>query len=137
MPAIDQCEPQVIRAFQKQGWAVTHQPFPIRVVGEQGVLADLRLQHKTNETAIIVVEVKCFSQRRSILDEFYHAVGQYLLYRSALDLKGIDSPLYLSVPSAIYASFFSRKTVQRVINSAKIKVIVVDIEREEILSWIG
>jgi len=66
-----------------------------------------------------VIEVKCFSEKRSVFDEFYHAVGQYLLYRNALILKKIDVPIFLSVPVNIYDTFFQRKTVQAVIEDAK------------------
>ncbi len=136
MPAIDQCEHHVILALQKAGWLVTHQPFPIRISREEGVYADLRLQRISGITNIIIIEVKCFSEKRSVLDEFYHAVGQYLLYRNALVLKQINVPLFLSVPMNIYDTFFQRKMVQAVIEDAKIKVVVIDIEQEVVVRWV-
>jgi XisH protein len=136
MPAIDQCEPHIIKALEKAGWQVTHHPFPIRISRDEGVFADLRLRHRDNKRTIIVVEVKCFSEKRSLLDEFYHAVGQYLLYRNILTLSNIDVPLYLSVPSNIHSSFFRRKTIQAVVQDAKIRLIVVDMEQEEIVKWL-
>lgn len=81
MPALDQCEPQVIRALQKAGWVVTHQPLQIRVSRNEAVYADLRLIQPAVKQTIIIVEVKCFAGKRSLLDEFYHAVGQYIVYR--------------------------------------------------------
>ncbi|GIK65142.1 MAG: hypothetical protein BroJett018_29360 [Chloroflexota bacterium] len=136
MPAIDQCELNVIRALEKLGWRVTDQPFPIRLSRNEGVYADLRLRSTDGQQSIIVVEVKCFSEKRSILDEFYHAVGQYLLYREALHLKNITVPLYLSVPRTIYDTFFARRMVQAVLKNANIKIMVVDIELEEVIQWI-
>jgi XisH protein len=136
MPVIDQCEPQVVAALQKAGWIVTHQPFPIRISREEGVYADLRLRHTDDKQTIIVVEVKCFSEKRSVLDEFYRAVGQYMLYRNAMTLKHIDVPLYLSVPFDTYSRFFNRDMIQAVIQDAKISIIVIDVGREEIAQWL-
>lgn len=137
MPAIDQCEPQVIRAFQKAGWVVTDQPYFIRVGEEEAIFADLRLEHLQEKQPIIVVEVKCFARKSAMIDEFYHAVGQYVFYRNALQLRGLLTEIYLSVPADVYMSFFMRQTIQSVINDVKIKVVVVDIDKEEIVSWIG
>lgn len=137
MPAIDQCEPQVVRAFEKAGWVITDEQFPIYVSKREFVFADLRIQHVAESQTILVVEVKCFSSKRSLLDEFYHAVGQYAVYRNALRLAGINVNLYLSVPSHIYDTFFDRAMVNETIKDVRIKMVVVDLEREEIVSWIS
>lgn len=136
VPAIDQCEPQVVRALEKAGWVVIDQPFAIRVSRQEGILADLRLRNLQNSITVIVVEVKCFSERKSFWDEFYHAVGQYLVYRNALKLLNIESDIYLSVPLAAYTKFFDRRTVQAVLNDVIINIVVVDLEREEVVTWI-
>jgi hypothetical protein len=135
MPALDTCEPQIIRALEKAGWIVTHQPFAIRVAKDEGVFADVRLQHADHANVIIVVEIKCFSEKRSLLDTFYHAVGQYLVYRNALMLKHMEADLYLTVPKTVFEDFFQRLSVQSVVKDAKIKLIVIDFEREEITQW--
>ena len=70
-----------------------------------------------------------------MLDEFYHAVGQYLTYRNALDLNNIHSSLYLAVPLVIYSTFFQKPLVQAVIRDTQIKLIVADLEKEEIVTW--
>ena len=136
MPAIDECEPQVIRALHKAGWLVTDNPLHIHVAKRETIFIDLRLEHIPDATSIIVIEVKCFSSTRTILDEFYQAIGQYLFYRSVLKLLHFNVPLYLSVPKQVYDDFFNRVTVQDVINDAKIKLIVIDIEKEEVVSWL-
>lgn len=137
MPAIDQCEGQVVRALEKSGWLVTHQPFAIRINKSRAgyVYADLRLRQKTNNQRIIVVEVKCFASTRTQLDEFYQAVGQYISYRNALTINDMQLPVYLSVPSSIYATFFQIPLIATVVADAQIKLIVVDLEKEEIIRW--
>ena len=81
MPAQDACEPQIIRALEKAGWQMIARTVPIYLEHKRVVYADLSLQRERQQ--IIVVEVKCFSEKRPLLDQFYHAVGQYLFYRNA------------------------------------------------------
>ena len=139
MPAIDQCEEQVVRALEKAGWLVTHQPFAIRVNKSRAgyVYADLRLRQKTNNHAIVVVEVKCFDSSRTQLDEFYQAVGQYVSYRNALTINEMQIPVYLSVPSSVYMTFFQIPLITAVVDDTRINLVVIDLEKEEIMQWIS
>jgi hypothetical protein len=136
MPAIDECQPQIITALTKLGWQVTHQPFVIRISKTEGVFADLRLQHVSDHRTIIIVEVKCFTETRSILDEFYHIVGQYILYRQALLLKQIDTPLFLAMPIQAFEQLSQKQTIVSVLEQNQIKIIVVNLGREEVVAWI-
>ena len=138
MPAIDQCEPQVIRALEKAGWVVTHHPTAIRIDERKGnyVFADLRLRDSQSDKVIIVVEVKCFAETQPLLSEFYVAVGQYILYRNALAMNDLDLPLYLAIPLAPFNTFFQHPLIQSVLQDARIKLIVVDLELEEVVTWL-
>lgn len=135
MPAIDQCEPQVIRAFGKADWTVIQQPVSIPLRPGY-VHADLRLQHQQRQTNIIVVEVKCFPESRSVRDEFYHAIGQYLFYRALLKARGDSSDLYLTVPHEVYQRFFMDNLIQSILEDDKIQVVVVNLADEEITQWV-
>jgi len=137
MPAIDQCEDQVVRALQKAGWYVTHQPFAIQIDKSRAgyVYADLRLRQATNDQAIIVVEVKCFSSTRTQLDEFYQAVGQYVSYRNALSMNNMSLPVYLSVPLSVYDTFFQIPLIASVVDDMRIKLLVIDLRKEEVIQW--
>jgi hypothetical protein len=134
MPAIDHCEPQVIRAFEKAGWAVIQRPLTIRLSRERRVYADLLLEHQAQK--IIIVEVKCFTSGQSTLDELYHAIGQYMVYQAGLDTLGYVQPLYLVLPLIIYESLSNLEAIRLILTRAKIKVIVVDLDREEITVWL-
>lgn len=138
MPPSDICEPQVtqvIRAIEKAGFRLTHKQFAIRPTPEESfVYADLRFQH--DNQVIIVVEVKCFPFRSAFTEEFYQAVGQYLLYRNSLRLAGIEGELYLAVPFPIYVDYISeRASARATLTDASIKLIVVDLVSEEIIEW--
>jgi hypothetical protein len=137
VPAIDTCEPQVIRALEKAGWVVTDRPYAIRIYPKQGfVYADLRLRNRQQQTELVVIEVKCFLDNRPPLDEFYHAVGQYIYYRNALHLDNQALPLYLAVPLSVYNTFIQRDIVQATLKDAKINLVVVDLDAEAIAQWI-
>jgi hypothetical protein len=136
MPAVDSCEPAVIRAFEKAGWEILEQPVKLLIAKKEIFLADLRLRQVASHQTVVVVEVKCFSSE-NVLPDFYSAIGQYLHYRAALAIMGIDEPVYLSIPLSIFDDFFRRSSVQYVINDVKIKLVIVDLDHEEILQWIG
>lgn len=136
MPAIDQCEPIVIRALQKEGWFVVDQPFVIKVEREI-VFVDLRLHERENNRDIIIVEVKCFSDARKQLETFYHSVGQVLYYRQLLRLQQNDTKLYLALPLSAYSSLLQRPAVKLLVDEYLIPIIVIDLENEVVTQWLN
>jgi XisH protein len=137
MPAIDQCQPQIIRAFDKAGWDVSRKPVTLQIERDplRYVYVDLRLKNRNNRQTIIVVEIKCFADPNEFLGDFYTAVGQYAIYRSALDMNDDRSPLYLAVSLEAYNMQFHREIVQRTLDAVHVSVVVIDLEREEIVQW--
>jgi hypothetical protein len=136
MPAIDVCEPQMIRALEKRGWRVVRKPFLILVRGRGNVYADIALEEISTRRRIVVVEVKYFTQPNTVLDDFYSAVGQYLFYRNAIKLERGELPVYLAIPLPIYEELFSLPAVQTTVEDAKIKLIVADLVQDEIVIWV-
>jgi hypothetical protein len=136
MPAIDVCEPAVIRALEKAGWVVVDHPATIHLGRGKGnfIYADLRLRRHDSNQTIIIAEVKCFT--RGLLDEFYHAVGQYVVYRNVLRLNNIATSVYLALPQHIYDTFFQRAFVQATLDDIHMKLVIVDLEKEEATEWI-
>lgn len=59
MPAVDTCEPAIIRALQKEGWEILSKPMSIEY-GDTYVFADLQLQKLQGEIVqqIIINAVK-------------------------------------------------------------------------------
>jgi hypothetical protein len=60
MPAVDPCEPQIIRALAKAGWKVVARQILLRTAANEGVVVDLRFRHMSDQRRIMLVEVKCF-----------------------------------------------------------------------------
>jgi hypothetical protein len=134
--ALDSCHNQVVNALRKAGWRVNDKPVHMRTNG-LAVFADLEAQMNNGSFhKIIVVEVKCFNDPRFDQDELYRAVGQYLLYRSMQHIRGVDTPLYLAMPEPVYHRLFLKQVVQDVLQESRIKLIVIDIDREDVLRWL-
>ncbi len=137
MPVLDSCHEQVANALRKASWSVADKPVFLRADGLT-FFADIQAQLINGSVQqIIIVEVKCFSDERFDQDELYRAIGQYMLYRSVLQLRAPHLPLYLAVPSLVYERLFRKTIVQILVSGSGIRLIVVDIEREEIIQWIG
>jgi hypothetical protein len=82
VPAKDIYHDTVKRALQNDGWAITHDPFPLQI-GKKRLSADLgaeRLISAERGLQRIVVEVKSFVGPSDIKD-LEQALGQYVLYR--------------------------------------------------------
>jgi hypothetical protein len=128
---------QVVKdALIKDGWSITHDPFPVDY-GDVQMQIDLgaeRLLAATKDTDTIAVEIKSFINPSSI-SEFHTAVGQYLNYRRALRAQEPSRVLYLAVPSQTYDEFFRLRFIQEGIEEYQIYLIVYDIEERSIVRW--
>jgi hypothetical protein len=131
MPALDQCHEQMALAFRKAGWQVDDKPYVIRLASGRHFFIDIKAQRDQNE--IIVVEVKCFADNQ--VNELYTGIGQYLIYLSLLERKGISRLLYLAIPSTAYIQLVQELAME-VITNTKIKLVVVDIDHEVIEQWL-
>ena len=83
----------------------------------------------------IVVEIKVFGSA-SPTSELQKAVGQYGIYRMFLAEIDPERELFLAIPQDIYQDFFSEPAVQYIISEQKIRLIIFDPEKPEIVAWI-
>ncbi len=84
----------------------------------------------------ILVEVKTFGGR-SFIRELEQAIGQYELYLDILELSKLEYELYLAISQFVYEEFFLRKGTHTIAQRHRLKLIVVDIEQEEITAWLS
>jgi XisH protein len=128
---------QVVKdALFKDGWNITHDPFPVDY-GDVQMQIDLgaeRLLAATKDTETIAVEIKSFV-KPSAISEFHTAVGQYLNYRRALRNQEPNRILYLAVPSQTYDEFFRLRFVEEGIEEYQIYLLVYDVEERIIVKW--
>ncbi|MBD2743782.1 XisH family protein [Coleofasciculus sp. FACHB-1120] len=127
----------VKRALEKDGWTITHDPFPLQI-GKKRLSADLgaeRLISAEKGLQKIVVEVKSFVGQSDVKD-LEQALGQYVLYRQILNEMGIERILYLAVSSPTFNSVFTIELGQVLLKNQIIRLIVFDDESEAIAQWI-
>ena len=129
---------QVKTALIKDGWTITHDPYSIKIseaikiqidLGAENTIAAQRDQEK------IAVEIKSFITDSDI-SEFHGALGQYLNYLQALELKDPERLLYLAVPMDTYTEFFRIPFIQLSLKKYEINLIVYNPSKEDIEQWI-
>jgi hypothetical protein len=137
MPAKDICEAQVVRALNKEGWEVLESQISIQFEQYPYFYIDLRIGRGRllPPEQIFVIEVKCFTNPNHEIDEFYHAIGQYCVYRNALAATRSPQPLYLAVPQSIYQTLFQIPILHTTLDELAINLIVIDLELEVIVLW--
>ena len=127
----------VKRALEKDGWQITHDPFPL-VVGNKRLSVDLgaeRLISAEKGTDRIVIEIKSFIGQSDVKD-LEQALGQYTLYCQVMDATNIDRRLYLAISQDAFNSVFTIELGQILLRNQVLRLIVFEPEREEILQWI-
>jgi hypothetical protein len=136
MPALDRIHDAVRRALEKDGWTIGFDPYRIDFL-ELIMFADLGAERPFEArrgSQKIVVEAKSFLSL-SALQDFKLALGQYLLYRAVLEKIADDHELYLAVNSDVFAGFFQQKAIQYIINYYDVALVVVDLVKEEVVTW--
>ncbi len=139
MPADDVIKPNVVNALVKDGWTITHDPYRIEVGTDNlyvDVAAERTLVGAERGVERIAVEVKSFLAP-SILREFQLALGQFLLYRSAMKRTDRDRKLIVAVSDTVYANLTARPVVGLVLHDQDVPFVVVHLETEEVVRWIS
>ncbi|MFM6011582.1 MAG: element excision factor XisH family protein [Dolichospermum sp.] len=124
-------------ALQKDGWTITHDPFPLQI-GNKRLSADLgaeRLISAEKGTEKIVVEIKSFVSASDVKD-LEQALGQYILYKQILNEIGEQRDLYLAISQPVYQSVFTIEIGHILIKNQIIKLIVFNDISQEIVQWI-
>ena len=137
LPAKDLYHDAVKSALLKDGWQITADPYRIRYK-DIDLYADLAAERPiaaTREGEKIVVEVKSFVGR-SPMNDLHGAVGQYVIYRDLIRETEPEYRLYLAIDDITYENFFQRDGIDFLRRASQIPLIVVDIEKEEIVQWI-
>jgi XisH protein len=127
----------VKKALEKDGWTVTHDPYPLPAgsfdlaidLGAEKVIAAHRGEQR------IAIEIKSFLGPSKI-SQFYGALGQFITYRTALHVQDPDRILYLAVPNDIYDQFFSTPFVQELVTQNQLYLLTYTIKAESLEKWI-
>jgi hypothetical protein len=106
--------------------------------GRRLVYADFSIERGVNGSSeqFLVVEVQCFTRPEDDQVELYRAVGQYLFYRTLMVEADIPASLLMVLPINAHLRLQSIRGVTSMLGSAGVKMVIVDLEREEIAQWI-
>jgi len=138
MPARDLLHDIVKKALIKEGWDITHDPFTFSFGGRR-VYVDLgaeRLMAAEKEGQQIAVEIKSFIGLSKVND-LERAVGQYAVYKSWLSRTEPERILYLAIDSGAYKELFTDIAGQVLLDDYGIKLIAVNLAKEQIEEWIS
>lgn len=130
----------VRNALINDGWTITHDPYPIKLMdfdldvdlGAERTLAAERGLGDSVEK--IAVEIKTFLSA-SFMRDFHNAVGQYTNYLLLMNVQEADRKLYLAVPKDVYALRFDRPGVRFICEQAHISLVVYDEDNQQIELW--
>lgn len=83
----------------------------------------------------IAIEIKQFKGQSQVTD-LEQAIGQYLLYKILLNQVAPDRDLYLAISETTYNDIFSEPIGQLAIAEIPLKLLIINIEHQEIIQWI-
>jgi hypothetical protein len=124
-------------ALVKDGWTITGDPYPLEYEDLE-LYPDLAVEKFISETQSqrkIIIEIKSFISL-SLVKDFELALGQYIIYRNLIRLIQDEyQEIYLAIKDEIYNTFFQRKSIQTIAKLNQLALLVVNIEKEEIVQW--
>lgn len=137
MPARDLYHETVKTALINDGWTVTHDPLRLKW-GSKDMYVDLAaekvfLAEKTGRK--IAVEIKSFSGASELLD-IEQALGQYFVYKAVMTRTEPERVLYLAVHNEVFIEIFEQPLGQLLVEEYQVKLIIVDLKKQEIIKWI-
>jgi XisH protein len=138
MPVRDIYHNAVKSALIKDGWIITADPYRIKYQ-DIDLYADLAAEQPMaaeRQGQKIIVEIKSFVGR-SLMTDFHQAVGQYMVYRILLEKTAPEYRLYLAIDDITHISFFKRAGMEFLVQASQIDLLVVDVDRQEIVEWIS
>jgi len=125
------------KAVAKNGWNVTHDPLRL-TWGGRDMYIDLgaeQLIAAEKGQQLIAIEVKSFVGLSEITD-LERAMGQYVIYRSVIKRLEPQRKLYLAMHKEAFLDVFDDPLGQILIQDYEIRLIIFDIETEEVIQWI-
>jgi XisH protein len=123
-------------ALEKDGWTITDDPLTLKVGGRSAFI-DLgaeKLFAAEKEGQRIAVEVKSFISASRVKD-LEQALGQYIMYSQILKQQNLDRTLYLAISQDVFSDFFSEELPQLMVELNNLKLLIFNIDSQEIVKW--
>ncbi len=137
MPARDKFHDVVRNALIKEDWKITDDPLTLKF-GKTDLFVDLgaeKLLAAEKKGKKIAVEIKSFIGK-SIIAEAQDAIGQFMMYREVLLDSQPERTLFLAVEKETFDIEFSENLKDLICERLKMKVLIYNVETEEIEKWL-
>jgi hypothetical protein len=137
LPARDSSHEAIKQAVINDGWVITDDPYVISY-GDRFLFIDLgasRFIGICRGDQRIAIEIKQFKGQSQVTD-LEEAIGQYLLYKILLNQVDPDRDLYLAISETTYNDIFREPIGQLAIVEIPLKLLIINIEHQEIIQWI-
>lgn len=136
MPAKDYHHDIVLNALIKAGWTILKEQEYLSIgtssETHRRLYIDIKAQSEIGQ--VVLIEVKALD--RSPVHQLMILLGQYLVYRAALDYLGIDMPLYVALPETDYQAMVQHDLGREIMRTYAIPFVIYDPQREVIREWI-
>ncbi|MDX2078411.1 MAG: element excision factor XisH family protein [bacterium] len=137
MPNKDINHDMVVRALIKAGWKILDEQHYLSIgtsaLDRRRLFIDIKAQHQTRQI-VVLVEVK--NMLNSMVHELMEMIGQYVVYRAALDYLDDKTPLYIAMPEHAYKEIILHPLGQQSVEATQIQIMVYNHQKEEIIGWI-
>lgn len=128
---------QVKDALIKDGWVITHDPYPLNYLkkkmeidlGAEKVIAAEKENFK------IAVEIKSFLSHSRLYD-FHTALGQFRTYRRIMRKTDTERILFLAIPEDAYDEFFNTPFGNEAIEEENLRILVFNPSQKKVILWI-
>lgn len=129
----------VVQALKNDGWHILREHFSVRYE-ELEIRVDIAAERPAAVLAEkdghrILVEIKTFGGR-SFIKDLQNAVGQYTIYKNILALADLNYELFLAIDESVYEVAFQQKATSRIVQLNQLRMLIVDIDNQEIVRWI-
>ena len=139
MPASDRYHETVVHSLVNAGWTIIKEQYSL-VIGQSGddlrrLYVEIAAQSQTSQIVLIAVK----TLENSPVHQFMTLVGQYLVYRTALNYLGNTTPLYVAISETDYQVIMAHPLWHEVLHQTlrePIPFVIYDPDREELLKWI-
>jgi hypothetical protein len=137
MPARDFHHDTVRQALIADGWVITDDPLRL-AWGSTILYIDLGAEHliaAEQGERKIAVEIKSFAGA-SVMADLEQAVGQYIVYRTALSALESERSLYLAVDAATHERVFEERVGRAIVETNSINLVVFDPASRRVVRWL-
>ena len=137
MPRKDVYHEIVKRALIRDGWTITHDPYPLQF-GEEALYVELGADMPIGaerEGRKIAIEIMSFLGP-SPVTELERAVGQFTVYRFLIERQEAERELFVAVTDVVYDAVFDSADARDLVASLRMGLLLFDAEMERIVRWI-